>query len=537
MEKRTINIIKSNIDLLRLGFLVVAFMFAYFDTLVSLVKTWSSRNDYSHGFIVPFASLYFVYAMRDKIRTVSIEPNITLGMAVILTGLLVLMLGKTGGMITIQHLSILVVLTGMIIMLLGFAMLKALLLPLGYLVLMIPLIFDVIFSPLHWPFQLFGAKIAALILNALRISVFQTAQFIELPNMSLEVANACSGIRYLVSITALAVPLAYLTLDTWHKRAFLILSSLLIGILANPIRIVIIGLWVYYGGSILHGPGHILQGYFVSVVGFGFLFTAAWIMSRKQAAGRNAEGIRPGQGSRDNADESSIDHEITGRIIHQEENPARRMYNCRRSGRAWACAILIMCSAGIFVNAYSPIPVPLGAPTEQLPLRLEGWTGSNIENPENKIVTLPGRDVEIRVAYSNLSSGVVNLQVGYYEYQRQDKKFVHYTLQKLYDGAKPVRLEIAPTRTIEARQVLLREGRKKHLVTYWYEMGGYSTSSNVIVKCITAWRGLLQWKTNGAIVLLWSDLSTADIDEKTATHQSEFAAAIYSSLHNYLNPR
>lgn len=534
-QRKVTPLLKSGVYILP-AILVCAFILAYWGTFASLFETWTGRPDYSHGFIVPLASLYFVYAMRDRLKSVEISPDILWGSAVTLAAVFMLMLGAAGGMITLQQFSILMFLPGLVVMLLGKAMLKALLLPLGYLVLMVPLMLDIVFAPLHWPFQLFGAKIAALVLTALGIPVFHTAQFIELPNMPLEVANACSGIRYLVSITALAVPLAYLSLDTWPKRLFLVLSSLLIGILANPIRIAIIGLWVYFGGSILHGPGHILQGYFVSVVGFGFLFAAAWIMNRKQAAGRFEEGIRPGHVSRVNYDADKIDQELASSMT-QAGNPGNRLYNDRSSERAWAFAILIVLAAGIFVNAYSPVPVPLGATAAKYPLTLEGWEGRVLESPSGAIATLPGPDIEIRVAYSNLSGAIVNLQVGYYEYQRQDKEFVHYTLQKLYDRAKPIRLEIDPGLTIEARQVLLREGGKQRLLTYWYEMGGYSTSSNIMVKFITAWRGLLQWKTNGAIVLLWSDLSTADSDEMVAARQREFAAAMYPSLHNYLNIR
>jgi EpsI family protein len=514
--------------------LAFAFTLAYWGTFVSLFETWSGRPDYSHGFIVPLASIYFVYALRDRLKSVKIAPAILWGSAATFAAVLMLMLGVTGGMITLQQFSILVVLPGLIILLMGKSMLKALLLPLGYLLLMVPLVLDIVFAPLHWPFQLFGAKIAALILSLLGIPVFNTAQFIELPNTPLEVANACSGIRYLVSITALAVPLAYLTMDTWVKRAFLVFSSLLIGILANPIRIAMIGLWVYYGGSILHGPGHILQGYFVSVVGFGFLFATAWIMSRKQTDARSKEGIAQRREIRGNANAGGFDKEQPCRVI-KEGKSSYKSNDDKCSGVAWTFAISIMLAAAIFVNSYKPIPVPLGAKAEQLPLVLEGWSGSVMESPAGKVVTLPGPDVEMCVAYSNSSGDIVYYQAGYYEYQRQGKEFIHYTLQKLYDRAKPIRLEIAPGRNIEARQVLLRDGGRKRLVTYWYEMDGYSISSNIEAKIITAFRGLLQWKTNGAIVLIWSDLETADSDGKAAARQRGFASAGYPSLSSYLN--
>lgn len=534
MTKLNRDIFIKNNAWLCIALLIAALLYAYYETFLSLMKIWSSRNDYAHGFIVPFASLYFVYALRNKLKAIEIKRNISIGMVATLAGVLMLVLGNTGGIITVQQLSILIVIYGLVIMLLGVKMFKALLLPLGYLVLMVPLILDVVFTPLHWPFQLFGAKIAANILGAYGIPVFHTAQYIELPNMPLEVANACSGIRYLVSITALAVPLAYLTLDTWPKRLFLIFSSLLIGVLANPLRIAIIGLWVYYGGSILHGPGHILQGYFVSVVGFGFLFTTAWIMNRKQTAGRNAVSIHPKRDRRGNDNARQTDYALTGKI-NLVRNPDYCIFKDRHSMRAWAYAISIILGAGIFVNAYSPVPVPLGSPKVKYSLALDGWEGHVLEKPAGEIATLPGTDVEIRVAYSSLSGDVIHLQVGYYEYQRQDKEFIHHTLQQLYEGAKPIRLEIDPVRAIEAKQVLFRGGGKIRLVTYWYEIGGCSTSSNITAKIIAALRGLILWKTNGAIVLIASELNETDSMENASRQQKKFAAAIYPFLKDYLN--
>ena len=526
----------SNTLRLRIGLLIAAFVFAYFDTLVSLVKAWAGRNDYSHGFIVPFASLYFFYALRGRLQRIDIKPNIFYGSAVTLAGVLMHMLGKTGGIITIQQLSILVVLPGLIILLLGIKMFKALLLPLGYLVLMVPLILDVVFTPLHWPFQLFGANIAAMILSSIGIPVFHTAQFIELPNMPLEVANACSGIRYLVSIMALAVPMAYLTLDTPSKRIFLVGSSLLIGILANPIRIAIIGFWVYNGGSIVHGPGHILQGYFVSIVGYGFLFAAAWVMSRKQTTGWNEDG-KHARRIRDDAPEIGRGSAGTG----SEEGVAITgstyiwMHDVRIPGQAWACALLIVLVAGIFTYAYRPVPVPLKVHKDKLPLDLEGWRGSVIDVTADGFVTLPRPDVELRVAYSGPSNETVYLLTGYYEYQLQDKEFIHHTLQTLYDGAKTIEIEVAPGQYIAAKQVLIHAAGKSRLVTYWYDMNGCITSNNIMAKFITALRGLAKWRTNGSIVLIASEITATDRVDKAAQLHEKFCAVIYPFLKDQLN--
>ena len=512
--------------------LACAFILAYRDTFVSLFETWLNRPDYNHGFLVPMASIYFIYAMRSRLKTVKIAPNIIMGATVTLVAVLMLVLGVTGGMVTIQQLSVIIAFFGVVVLLLGKAMLKALLLPLGYLVLMVPLMLDIVFAPLHWPFQLFGAKIAAMLLSNIGIPVFHSAQYIELPNMPLEVANACSGIRYLVSIMAIAVPLAYLTLDTWPKRVFLVVSSVLIGILANPVRIALIGVWVYKGGSILHGPGHMLQGYFVSVVGFGFLFIATWVMSRKQTKSKcSAYGWR-GEASEsdENVEGKRLGH--TGGV-NRPQNEDCRGRTAYVSGKAWACAISIMLAAGIFVNYYRPVPVPLRNHQDLLPLELNGWKGSLMNSEAVQFVVLPAPDIEKKFTYTGPENEIINLIIGYYEYQHQDKEFIHYTLQKLYDGAKTIRVEVGSGRYIEAKQVLIKEAGRRYLVTYWYEIDGYVTSSNSVAKFIAALKGLLQWKNNGAIILLTSNLTISGSVENSALQQANLVAALYPFIEGF----
>ncbi len=518
--------------LLRSPLLAVAFAYAYSGTVVSLVQTWSARPDYSHGFIIPFASLYFIYALRGRLKAIDIKPGIILGAALTAAGAIMLMLGVTGGMITLRQFSLLVVIPGIVVLIFGKAMFKALLLPLGYLVLMVPLMLDIVFAPLHWPFQLFGAKIAAMLLSTTGIPVFHSAQYIELPNMPLEVANACSGIRYLVSIMAIAVPLAYLTLDTWPKRVFLVVSSVLIGILANPVRIALIGVWVYKGGSILHGPGHMLQGYFVSVVGFGFLFIATWVMSRKQTKSKcSAYGWR-GEASEsdENVEGKRLGH--TGGV-NRPQNEDCRGRTAYVSGKAWACAISIMLAAGIFVNYYRPVPVPLRNHQDLLPLELNGWKGSLMNSEAVQFVVLPAPDIEKKFTYTGPENEIIKLIIGYYEYQHQDKEFIHYTLQKLYDGAKTIRVEVGSGRYIEAKQVLIKEAGRRYLVTYWYEIDGYVTSSNSIAKFIAALKGLLQWKNNGAIILLTSNLTISGSVENSALQQANLVAALYPFMEGF----
>jgi exosortase len=163
---------------------------------------------------------------------------------------------------------------------LGTRYLMALSLPLAYLILMVP-IFDEAIEKIHWPFQIVTAVVSSELLTILGVPLIRNAQYIQLPNITMEVAEVCSGIRYLVSIIAIAVPLAYFTQKGWWRKVVLIISAIVIGIVTNWMRVTFIGIWVYYsGGSNIHGPLHIFQGVFVSVAGFILLFIFAWLLSK-----------------------------------------------------------------------------------------------------------------------------------------------------------------------------------------------------------------------------------------------------------------
>jgi len=524
------HFLNNNVQI-RIAAIIGAFLFAFYDTIVSFLETWSGRDDYSHGFIVPLASLYFVYVNKARLCSVEIRPNITLGISVTAVGALLLMLGYTGSVITLQQLAVLIVLPGLVILLYGVQMFKILLLPLGYLILMVPVMFDVLLNPLHWPFQLLGAKIAAIILGSLGIPVYHTAQYIMLPNISLEVANECSGIRYLISIIALAIPLAILSVDTWKRRIVLITSSILIGILANPLRISLIGLWVYKGGSILHGPGHMLQGYFVSAVGFVFLFIMAYFISETQrSVDKKSLSSKTNQDIPGNLSQSS-NHgfQIAKKTVTQ--------YIQDRIFIAQGTAIAILMMMGLFINFYVPVPLPLTALPKSIPLEIDGWEGKDIDQKSNIFMKLQYPDFEIQRTYKSPSGEIVNVIAGYYNYQRQGKEFINYSMQKLYDGAEEYQIRIAADKFIAAKRVVIDERGKQQLIVYWYEMGDYITSNNVLAKLITSMRGILERKTNGAIILIAIDITNIHDSAEISNIHDKFLSAMYpllkKCLHSY----
>ena len=120
-------------------------------------------------------------------------------------------------------------------------------------------------------------------LQSLGIPVFRQGTVVSLPNVTFEVARACSGVNYLIAVLALGLPLAYLYVDGVVRRVTLITVAILIAALSNGLRVGLIGILSYLEvGSPLHGPFHILQGLFVAGIGYAALFLGLRFIGRKE---------------------------------------------------------------------------------------------------------------------------------------------------------------------------------------------------------------------------------------------------------------
>jgi EpsI family protein len=460
---------------------IVLFLVLYYGTIMTLVREWSARDDYSHGFLVPFVSLYFVWAGRDRLERISVQPNIPGGILALLLGALLLLLGRAGGVVAVQQVSLLVMIPGIVLFLYGTRYLKELFLPLAYLVLMIPALMEIVFSKAHWPFQLFGAKLAALILSAFDIPVYHNAQYLELPNITLEVADVCSGVRYLLSIIAMAVPLAYIMLRTWRKRVLLVALAILIGILANPVRIALIGIWAYHGGEVVHGPLHIFQGLFVSFAGFAFLFFGAMALSERR-------------GSATEPDRTS-----------DEVSPLGK----ERSSAAWNMVIVVMLVLAMVLYFYRPLPVGLPVPLRQLPLTIGEWQGRDLDNG-SAVSKLFDADHELNRSYTDPLGHELKLYVGYFEVQTQDRKLVRDTLKDLYGRSREVVLQGVRKNSTRINKTVMREGSHDLVAYYWYDLNGRIVADSRHAGIISAFDGLLKRRNNGAAVILSTTVQNGD---------------------------
>lgn len=221
---------------------------AYREVLTGLVAQWYQDPDYSHGFIVPLLAGYFVYRQRASLHSTSVIPW-NPGLLVLVFGLLQWRLGILATEYFTMRTSLIIVLAGTILFLFGKAVFRRLLLALGYLILMIPLPY-ILYDELTFPLRLFVTRVSVVFLKLIGIAVSCEGNLLVLPNMTLEVADACSGLRSLVSLLAIGITYALILRTTAGKRLIIIAATVPIALLANSIRVIVTGILTQYLGAV-----------------------------------------------------------------------------------------------------------------------------------------------------------------------------------------------------------------------------------------------------------------------------------------------
>jgi exosortase len=244
-----------------------------------MVVQWWQDPDYGHGFVVPLFVGYLLYQRRHKLQHVQLGPN-NLGFPVMLGAIVLLLAGTLGAELFVSRSSLLFLLGGMILFFAGWKMLRAVAFPLVFLVPMIPLP-ALIYNQVTFPLQLLASRLASNSLELLGIPVLREGNVLVLPNYSLEVVEACSGIRSLMSLIALAVAYGYLVEQRLWARITLVVLMLPIAVASNSLRVVGAGLVTYlWGPQYAEGFFHYFQGWLIFVSAVACMLLVHWFLSR-----------------------------------------------------------------------------------------------------------------------------------------------------------------------------------------------------------------------------------------------------------------
>ncbi len=257
----------SHNNTLAIQILIVAALIGilYAPVFPSLWKDWNQDPNYGHGVFVPFLTAFLFWWKRNKIKEIKPNPYGP-GLFVVSLGIMLYLIGIVGNELFTMRASMIVVFFGVLMSLLGLRGAKLLSFPVFYLLLMIPLPY-IIYYAVASPMKLFATKWAVFFVDLLRISVHNEGNIIYLSNTTLEVADACSGLRSLMSLFTFGLVFAYVAQQTFLYRSVLVTAIIPIAIISNIIRIIITAMLAYYKGpETAHGFLHDTSGIVVYTV-------------------------------------------------------------------------------------------------------------------------------------------------------------------------------------------------------------------------------------------------------------------------------
>ena len=251
------------------------FVATYFPTFKSLLGgPWQTEQE-GHGPLIIAATLWLVWQAREKLKSTPLSPAPIGGWAALIFGLVLMFLGRTQGVLTVEVFSAIPVIAGCVVLLAGWAVFRVLAFPILFLFFAVPMP-DWLIDSATVPLKVFISDVVTQILYAAGYPIAQNGVMIMIGSYQLMVKDACSGMNSIFALSAIAVFYAYVFRSDKKIRALLLLAAIVpITIIANFIRVFSLVLLAYYGGiDAIEGFLHDLTGLglFVVAVGLMFLF-------------------------------------------------------------------------------------------------------------------------------------------------------------------------------------------------------------------------------------------------------------------------
>jgi len=264
---------------LALPFVVLLGML-YQKSFMEMVRIWYHDSNYSHGFLIPFISGYFLWGKKERLSQFEYRPC-DIGIILLGIGLFAYMFGIIGGASTTIRLSFFFVIVGLVIFLFGMDLFRIVSFSVFYLLFMVPLP-AYLYDSIAFPLKTFISIISVECLHWLNIPAYLDGNIIHLSDIKMEVADACSGIRSLYSILALSVAYAEILKFEMSKRLVMVLSIVPVAIVCNAFRVVVTGILLkYYGTVFVEGIFHEFAGVGVFALMVALLLFVGVFINRK----------------------------------------------------------------------------------------------------------------------------------------------------------------------------------------------------------------------------------------------------------------
>ncbi len=249
--------------------------------IIDLVKQWLEDPNYRHGLLIPIVIFFMIKRKHSKLRAVQSTGDSAAGAIVLAVASVALIAGTAASELFTSRISLVIFLIGSAVFLAGARFASRLAEEFVLMLLMIPLPY-IFYYRLTFPLQLLSARLSGGLLKSLQVNVIRKGNIIVLPNYTLEVVAACSGLRALMTMVTLSVVIAAFSGYSISRKIILVACSVPVAVAANTFRLSITALGAYLVGSgFADGILHQVSGLIVFLTGLLLLMAINSILKWK----------------------------------------------------------------------------------------------------------------------------------------------------------------------------------------------------------------------------------------------------------------
>jgi len=491
----------------------------FWDGLAELVERWGKQEEYSHGYLIPLLTLYFIWEKRSYLQTLEFRPSY-LAVPFVIVALLIASVGEISAIYLLIHYAFILILMGMVLALGGWKLLRALLFPLAILVFSVPLPYF-LEATLTADLQLISSSLGVAFIRLMSIPVFAEGNVISLSNYQLQVVEACSGLNYMYPLLSIAFILGYMYQAAMWKRAIIFISAIPITILMNSFRIGVIGVLVeYWGSSMAEGFLHFFEGWIIFIACMALILAEIKLFEVLSRSGKSMAQVLLFPEARGHAKD-----------IKPENAP-------RKIGTPFLIlsAIILVGIAALTLLDDRPEKIPSRQSFTGFPLFHEGWKGSPDGLSEIVQDKLSLTDYAL-ISYKSETGKMVDFYSAYYESQRKGVS-PHSPRVCIpgggwsITGINRVEVDVGDGLKVPVNRIYVQNGELKMLVYYWFYQRGRNLASEYLLKWFLLKDSVQDLRSDGALMRLTTLIEGSE--QEADENLQKFLKDFYPEFKNYI---
>lgn len=502
--------------------LALVSLFAFSSGVENLFKRWGEQQELSHGYFLPIIAGWMLWARREALSQSLGKPEL-IGVAGVAASAIVLVLSEltVTSLMIFQQLAMLLLFSSLALALGGWSIFRLTLLPIGFMLFMVPPPYWAI-TVLSQQFQLWSSQIGVAMIEMLGIPVLLTGNIIDLGDYKLQVAEACSGLRYLFPFLSLGFLAAYLYKAPLWQRTVVFLSTIPITILMNSVRIAVTGILVQQFGT-EHAEGfiHMFEGWVVFLFCLAMLFGVIVILAR-----------------------FSGQKNIGELLAMPDVDPIKPASAWAKSAfvRVAAISVVLILAAGLYVQfgTSNILRVPDRTDLATLPYEFPDWR-SNVEEIDAQTLNVLGADDFLVTNMTSPEGEIFNLYIAYLNMQRHGHSW-HSPRQCIPGGGWQITShEITPItldngETFHYNKIIIENRGLRQLVYYWYDQRGRKIANEFVMKFLLIFDAVKLRRTDGAMIRIMTPISPDEGMDEAEARLLGYMRELQPKLPKYIPP-